>query len=346
MRRGSTPIALAIATIALTTSMPALSQPTAPPSDSARATARALAREGLELEKAHQYAQAADRFDRAEALVDAPTLLLGLARAQVGMGKLVEANETYRKVLRERLAPGAPAPFAKAVADATRESVDVARRLAWVTFVIEGPASAALRLDDADIAPAAVGVAVACNPGAHDVTASEAGYEPVHRSFVMAEGDRQTIALALTAVPAPPPVLAPAPVPAPEPATAPTAALAPAPAPREAPSSVQRTAGAAILGIGVGALVVAGAAGAYTLARHASLEHECPDGRCSASQSDAITTYRAIADVSTVAAIVGGAAAVTGITLMLSAPSSPQGGQTGSIALYAGVSSAGISGRF
>jgi hypothetical protein len=350
MRRRSTSIALAIATVALASSSAsvALAQPT----DSARATARALAREGLDLEKAHQYAQAADRFERAEALVDAPTLMLGLARAQVGLGKLVEADETYRKILRDRLPPGAPAPFVKAVADATRESADVARRLAWVTFVVAGPATAELRLDDADVAPAAVGIPVACNPGAHDVTASAAGFEPLHRSFVMAEGDRQTVSLSMTASPvvvaAGPPIapIAPATSAAPPAETAPASPVALAPAPTDASASsrsARRTAGAAFLGVGVGALVVAGATGVYTLVRHTSLDRECPGGHCPPGESDALSTYRAVADVSTVAAIVGLAGAAVGVTLLLSAPEPTQGG---SVALYAGVSSAGVTGSF
>ncbi len=87
----------------------------AEPTDADRATARALAREGFEAQKHQQYALAAERFERADALVHAPTLLLGLARAQAGLDRLVEANETYRRILREPTGPGAPAAFAKAV---------------------------------------------------------------------------------------------------------------------------------------------------------------------------------------------------------------------------------------
>ena len=75
-----------------------------------RATARALAREGYEAQQRRQYALAADRFERAEALVHAPTLLLGLARAQQGLGELVEAQEdlpaTHARAAADRCAPG------------------------------------------------------------------------------------------------------------------------------------------------------------------------------------------------------------------------------------------------
>jgi hypothetical protein len=58
----------------------------AEPSDADRATARVLAHEGFDAQQRGDYSVAADRFLRADALVHAPTLLLGLARAQVGLG--------------------------------------------------------------------------------------------------------------------------------------------------------------------------------------------------------------------------------------------------------------------
>src|SRR5262249_50101448 len=55
------------------------------PSASDRATARVLADEAGDALDKKNYEIAADRFGRADALVHAPTLLLGLARAQVGL---------------------------------------------------------------------------------------------------------------------------------------------------------------------------------------------------------------------------------------------------------------------
>src|SRR5580658_8764412 len=79
----------------------------AEPSDADRATARSLAHEGFDAQQHGQFAVAADRFSRAEALVHAPTLLLGLARAEVGLGSLLAAHETYERILREPLPPRA-----------------------------------------------------------------------------------------------------------------------------------------------------------------------------------------------------------------------------------------------
>jgi hypothetical protein len=90
-------------------------------SDADKATARALAQEGQDALDRKDFTTAADRFTRAGEVVHAPTLALGLARAQVGLGKWIAAEETYRRVVRDGVPAGAPPVFAKAVADARRE---------------------------------------------------------------------------------------------------------------------------------------------------------------------------------------------------------------------------------
>jgi hypothetical protein len=65
----------------------------AEPSSADRVSARSLAAEGRRALRAGDFTTAADRFARADGLVHAPTLPLGLARAQVGLGKLVAAQD-------------------------------------------------------------------------------------------------------------------------------------------------------------------------------------------------------------------------------------------------------------
>src|SRR5688572_33383526 len=90
--------------IFLLLSAPAWAEPTA----ADRATARTLAQEGQHALESKNYTMAIDKFSRADALVHAPTLLLGLARAQVGSMKLVEAQENYNRIIREGVAPNSP----------------------------------------------------------------------------------------------------------------------------------------------------------------------------------------------------------------------------------------------
>src|SRR5271170_8050967 len=76
-----------------------------------RATARTLGQDGQKALDAKDYKTAEDDFRRADSLVHAPTLSLGLARALAAEGKYVDAQETYKRIIREGVAPGAPAVF-------------------------------------------------------------------------------------------------------------------------------------------------------------------------------------------------------------------------------------------
>src|SRR5262245_43577648 len=93
----------------------------AAPSEADRAAARTLAQQGQDALEAKDFATAADHFGRADALVHAPTLLLGLARAQVGLGKLATAHATYTRIVREGVPSDAKPVFVKALADARKE---------------------------------------------------------------------------------------------------------------------------------------------------------------------------------------------------------------------------------
>ena len=102
-------------------------------SDVDRATARTLGQDGQKALDAKDFKTAEDDFRRADSLVHAPTLLLGLARALAAEGKFVDAQETYKRIVREGVAPGAPAVFQKAVEDAGKEVVDVSPHIGGVT---------------------------------------------------------------------------------------------------------------------------------------------------------------------------------------------------------------------
>jgi hypothetical protein len=86
-----------------------------------KATARGLAREAIELYKAGKFADSLDKMQRAEELYDAPVHLIYIARCQDKLGLVVEATETYRRLVRLQLADNDPDPFKQAVADAKKE---------------------------------------------------------------------------------------------------------------------------------------------------------------------------------------------------------------------------------
>jgi hypothetical protein len=302
----------------------------AEPSDTDRATARALAREGYEAQKRGQYELAADRFRRAEAMVHAPTLLLGLARAQVGLGKLVEAQETYERIVHEPLPPSAPAPFAKAVDEAKHEGPALSARLAWVTLDVQAPDSAEVDLDGVPVSTAALRVKRACNPGEHVAKVSLAGYTSAEKTFSLGEGGVETVVLSITPLAEPP---------SPPPEHVEVAQSASPPT--DTPSSLQMPIGVAVLVLGGAGLVVGGVTGGLALSKHSTLNGDCPGGHCQPEEASAVGTYRTLANVSTAATIAGAACAVTGITLILTAPKSGA-----PVTAFAGFQSVGIRGTF
>jgi hypothetical protein len=292
----------------------------AQPSDADRAMARSLAHEGFEAQQRADYALAADKFARADGLVHAPTLLLGLARAQVGLGKLVAAHDTYQRIVHEVLDPHAPAVFGKAVADAKRELAALEPRLSWVTIRVDGASSPEATMDDVTLPDGALGVRRACDPGSHVVHVRAPGFKAAERAFTVVEGGDQTVTLSMNSLPE-----APAP-----------AAAAPPP---EAPAPLRIKLALASFGLGAAGLITGGVAGVVVLTKHSSLSAACMGG-CPPTESGELYSYRTLANVSTAALIVAGVGAATGVTLVLADPN----GKT--LSAYAGPMSAGVIGKF
>jgi serine/threonine protein kinase len=75
-----------------------------PISAAEKAKARDLANAGYDALDKRDYVTAANRFTQADGIIHVATVRLGLARAQAGLGHLVDAETTYKKILAE----GAP----------------------------------------------------------------------------------------------------------------------------------------------------------------------------------------------------------------------------------------------
>jgi hypothetical protein len=314
-------------------------------SDADRATARALAREAEDAFKKNDFGRAADLYGRADALVHAPTLLLGLGRAQAGLGKLVAAQETFARIVREGVAPGAPPAFAKALETAKEELEALAPRIPTVIIQVTGAPSATVTLDGAPVPSASLGVKRPVDPGKHVVQAKADGYAPAEATFTIAERKSETVTLELkrTGGVAPVPVVAPPPASTPPPAE-PAPAKPPEPADQPAaPSSTRKILGWVALGVGAGGIGMGAVTGGLALGKHGKLADACTDGRCSPDQAGVITNYHTLSTLSTVGFIAGGALAAGGVILILTAPKAPA---KTSFAPVLGPGYGGVSGRF
>src|SRR5688572_10804583 len=240
------------------------------PTEADRATARALASEGYRALKRGDYKVAADRFQRADSLVHAPTLVVDWARALKGMGLLVEAEERYALVLREGLPDGAPRSWTRALSDARTELEALRPRIAWLTLDIYGAETPEVTIDGVRLPQAALGVARATNPGTRAIRVQAEGHVPETRSVRLSEGARERVEITL--------------VPSPGGFTPPARALeaerATAEPVRREPDRGLAYAALAVGGVGV---VVGGVTGALALDKHSKLDEVCNGGSCPAS---------------------------------------------------------------
>jgi len=277
----------------------------AEPNEADRATARALALEGHNALTKKDYATAADRFGRADALVHAPTLVVDWARALQGLGRYVEAHEKYELVLREGVDASAPKSWVRALEDAKKELDALKPRLGWVTVVLVEPSEATVKIDGVPIPPAAIGVKRAADPGFPEVVVTAEGYEPFTQTVTVGPGEEKSIEVSLQKLP-----------------EAPRASRTEVAAPvtREG-TNTRRVLTYVALGVGGAGLVAGGVTGSLFLRKRADLNDECLDGRvCSSASQDKIDTYRMFGTVSGVSLAVGVAGLGAGLALLFTEP--------------------------
>lgn len=333
-------VGLAVASVASASSVstPALAQ-----TDSDKATARELAKEGAEALDKKDFAKAADRFARADKLFHAPTLVLGLARAQVGLGKLVAAQENYHSILREELPANAPEAFVQAKTDATKELAALTPQVPWVILSVDGArdiSQAKVMVGEDLVPPAALGVKRAIDPGEHLVRVELKGYLPVEKRFSVAPGTTAQVGVTL--------------VPAPQgPAKGTVGPVEPPPSGGLFPH--QNTVGIVLLGVGSAGVLVGAVTGGLALQKHADLEAAgCTPEGCPASQQEALGSYHTLGTVSTAGFITGGVGLAAGLVLVLTAPKAPKKPEATqaraplapTVRPYIGAGEIGVVGRF
>lgn len=171
-----------------------------------QAAARALFEEGVAHADAGRWNDAADRFSRAHSLRPTPEIAYNLSTALARVGHLVSAAELLRQVIDD------PQATARVRAAAEARLAEVDRRLCHVTVHVEGAGPARVWLDGRPLDAAAIGVAVAVDPGTHVLEVRTGARTASSRTVTLSDGKRETIVLEapapdLQAV-RPPPVLA------------------------------------------------------------------------------------------------------------------------------------------
>jgi hypothetical protein len=308
----------------------------AEPSAADRATARTLAQEGQQALESKNYGVAIDKFSRADSLVHAPTLLLGLARAQVGLGRLVEAQENYNRIIRDGVAPNSPHSWTKALDDANKEVGAIPARLPWVTISVLGPTNPEVIIDSTPIPTASLGVKRPVNPGSHTIRVSAEGYVPSEKSITLADGQAMTVNIELEQVPSD------------QAQAAKKGSLSVDTAGSSTGTDTRKLVAFGALGLGGAGIIAGTVTGILALRKHDQIKKSCNNGtQCDPAQASSIDSYHTLANISTVSFIVGGVGAAAGVVLLLTQPrESAQTAKGARVTPYIGVGTAGVVGTF
>ena len=303
----------------------------AEPDEADRATARALALEGSEAMKKKDYATAADRFNRADLLVHATTLVVDWARALQRLGRWVDAHEKYELVLREGVDGSAPKSWLQAVEDAKKELDALKPHLAWITVTLKGPTDVVVKINGVVVPPAAIGVKRAADPGAPEVTAHALGYEAFTKTLPVGPGEEKSLEITLKKLPE---------------TAAPIPASTDVHRPRQK-SDTRRVMTYVAFGVGGAGLVAGGVTGVLVLRKRSDLKSECVEAFCRSSSQSTIDAYHTYGTISAAALAVGVAGIGTGIILLVTKPKPVTVGRAGfAVQPMIGLGMVGAEGAF
>jgi hypothetical protein len=295
------------------------------PDAAATATARALAQEGLEHFDAGRWEAALAKFDRADAIVHAPTIRLLAGRSLEKLGRLVEANEKYLAAARSTIDAGASDAFKEAVADADKAQRALAPRIPRLVVALDGAdaADVAATLDGKPLPGAMIGAARPTDPGHHELVAKR-GDATVKRAVDLAEGESISVTLVFP------------------PSTGTVASAA-------NPGGAQWIAGWATLAAGGALLGASGVTLGLGLSAKSSLVSawKCTSALvCPPAASEAVTRYQALRTANTATFAIGAAALVAGVVVLATAPRAPRAEKAARWHPWIGPGRVGIEGAF
>ena len=278
---------------------------TAAPTAAERKTAIKLAGEALDLFEAGDYEKALDNFRQADALLNAPTLKLRIARSLDRLNRVAEAIEVYREIIALELPKTASPKHHEARKDAVTELAELIPQQPSISISIEGPGArdAGLTVDGETWADRDLGDTHKLDPGRHvaellvPATSTE-DERRVRKVVTLDRGEQRELVLSLPAIVG---------------------------AEQRADASMPggQVAGWALLGVG-GAAVVAGAIlGGVSVAERGDLEGRCPNDVCPPEAHDDAEALDRLRFGSTGTLIAGGVLAAVGVTLLLISDDEP-----------------------
>jgi len=319
--RRSPRIALALAMalgLGLGTAGPARAQ------SGAKAEARELFFEAGEALNSGDFVKAAKLYREANDLYPAPTSLLGLARAYVQLGRLVEASEIYSQLAETRLAGDAVEAFARAVEDGKREGAELDKRIPRLTVTVDGPMPESVTIDGEPMTLSGPATTLRLDPGKREVQATHPDYEPFETTVSLAESTVSDVRIALVPLPK---------------------RVPDAPLPKEDPGLDALQISGIVLGsVGLAGLATWGVTGTLYLVDEGKVNDDCQANVCRSQDGvDAANRAKTLGVVNTVSLFAGLGLVAVGTTLFLLGGSEEETEPSVSLRLGTGVM---LEGRF
>jgi serine/threonine-protein kinase len=305
----------------------ARAQPPNAAADDQAATAKSLFYEGRALMRDGNYALACPKLEESLRLDYGMGTEFNLADCNEKLGKIASAWSGFSNV----------ATAARAQNQAAREKVARDRaqaleprlpKLAIDVAMQPLPAHLEVKRDGVVIPASSFGNPGPVDPGPHQITATAPGRESWEGVANPGEGKTERITIpslapVVAAVAAPAlvpalPVAAPAAAPPPSPAAPPEASF---PEPITEQSTLQRTIGWVVTALGVAGIGVAAGFGIDSMQKREAAKNHCAGDACDATGVSLRDKAISSGNVATIAGIAGGAAALGGVVLVLTAPS-------------------------
>jgi hypothetical protein len=205
--RGFAAVAVTLAVLGGTSAAHALT-------DQDRWAAHQQLTQAQDLKKQGQLQDALTHYEESVRLDPKLASLMELAECEEQLGKLIEAQSHF--IAARDKAVEAQAPQSKARAEQRAAALD--KRLSHLTLQLSGEAPAGVQVfrDDALLEPASLGTPLVENPGEHVIVVKATEHADAKYDVKLADGESQTLSIAVgastKAAPPPPPPPKPAPV--------------------------------------------------------------------------------------------------------------------------------------
>jgi hypothetical protein len=267
-------------------------------------TARALMKEGKRLRAAGDFAGAVEKLRAAHQLV--PTAVTGyqLAAALADQGQLVEARAAALDAVLLPRASDETEASERARTEARALAGSLEARIPSLHVTVSAPPGVAvsLAIDGSTVPAAAIAVAHRLDPGLHAIAVRGEGAVPREEEVTLAEGETRELAVTLAPASAPP-------LAAVEPAAP---SVGPA---ADAPRGSSRVPVYVSFGAGGFFLIAGGVTGVLAFTELSSAKSHCHGNECSPAAQGDLSASTTLGTVSTVAFVLGGVAALTGVVL-------------------------------